>query len=88
MSTNAIMKPFVNNNGTSREQLVEQRIATRQALNETLEYHRAMAPHGRDYQGGGDYERDRKVWMERHTVLQIIYQALEEEALFIHREDY
>jgi hypothetical protein len=42
--------PIVNNNGTGRDELIEQRRNVSRAINEALDALRLMYPHGRDYQ--------------------------------------
>lgn len=42
--------PIVNNNGTSRQELIQQRREVHRALEDVLAELRMMNPHGRDYQ--------------------------------------
>lgn len=45
-----LIVPIVNNNGTSRQELIDQRNKVFVALGDALQLLREMTPHGRDYQ--------------------------------------
>ncbi|RKZ72473.1 MAG: hypothetical protein DRQ48_00245 [Gammaproteobacteria bacterium] len=55
------IKPVPNNNGSPRATLVEDMLDARRALLDAVTAMTAAAPHGRDYQHGGDYPGD---WAE------------------------
>ena len=83
----ATMRPFVNINGTAREELVEQR---RSLLEAILDAKAALAkslPHGRDYIGDpARFDHDRGVFNARYTALDDLYNEVLEEALQIQRQ--
>jgi len=79
-----IMKPIVNINGTSREELIEQRIDARRAVTALMETLQHMAPNGRDYIGNQEaFDRDRAIYRERFAALDALYNTLLDEALNI-----
>ena len=49
-----MMTPIVNINGTSRDELVSQRLAITNALHDALDKIGRAVPHGRDYIGSLD----------------------------------
>jgi len=79
-----IMKPIVNINGTSREELIEQRIDARRAVAALMETLQHMVPNGRDYIGNQEaFDRDRAIYRERFAALDALYNTLLDEALNI-----
>lgn len=84
----AIMKPAVNNNGTSRQSLVEIRVNAMKAVMGAMEALQLTKPHGRDYQSLPNslerYEADRAIFVERFSTLDKLHNELQEEALTIH----
>jgi hypothetical protein len=79
-----IMKPIVNINGTSRTELIEQRIDARRAVTALMETLQHMVPNGRDYIGNQEaFDRDRAIYRERFAALDALYNTLLDEALNI-----
>lgn len=80
----ALMNPQVNNNGTSRQELVNQRISFDCALQIAMERLNEMKPHGRDYIGKDhQYSLDRAVYQERFAILDKLRNENMDEALAI-----
>ena len=86
------MRPNVNNNGTTREELVMQRVHVSVAIATAIDALREAAPHGRDYQGLPDYatryDADRDIWNARLRTLADLQTEIESEALAIHEGGY
>jgi hypothetical protein len=79
-----MITPKVNINGTSREELIQQRIKAREAVRGLIAIMSEMRPHGRDYLGDTDtYNRDRATHDERIANLDKLYNELLEEAMAI-----
>lgn len=79
-----IMKPIINNNGTSREDLVNARIEAREACLALMQALGAIAPNGRDYIGQPEAcKRDLEIYSARLSSLDALYIALGEEAMEI-----
>lgn len=79
-----IMRPFVNINGTSRKELIDQRLDAAVAVNAALAALQKTLPHGRDYIGDpARYDHDRSVHWKRVDKLKELYDELHEEALQI-----
>lgn len=82
--TPPIMRPIVNLNGTSREELIEQRVTARVAVWELLCALAKLRPHARDYGDRVDrYKEDLKIHNERYAHVDRLYNVLEREALAI-----
>lgn len=77
--------PQVNNNGTSRGELIEQRQMTRAALNMTIKLLCEQVPHGRDFQtvDRERYDEARALHNVRLNILQELADDLQAEALAI-----
>lgn len=76
-----IMRPSVNLNGTSRKELIEQRLDAANAVRLAMEAVQKMCPHGRDYIGDPvNFDHDRGVHWRRLEKLKEIYEDLHEEA--------
>ena len=77
--------PVVNINGTSREALVNARIAAIESLRSAMQALAECSPNGSDYQTApkGEYEIARKRYMERFAFLDRMINQLEDEAIFI-----
>ena len=83
-----LLTPIVNHNGTSRGDLVQQRLAASVALDAAIDAMRGMAPHGRDYPSGPDaFEHDRGIFRERIGALAALREALIQEGLALMRDD-
>jgi hypothetical protein len=79
-----IIQPIINNNGTSRQSMVDYRIAIGDALRDTMVAMQEIKPNGRDYIGHLDeYLRDREIYDARYRALDAIYNDVMEEALHI-----
>jgi hypothetical protein len=68
--------PFVNINGNSRENLVDQAFEVSAKAESLLQALGRASPHGRDYQTRGsdeDYKHDRKLWEMRVTYVRALY---------------
>jgi hypothetical protein len=85
----SIMKPFVNNNGTARSELVSMRLDIMDTINATMANMQRIAPHGRDYQGAPEdqYQKDLAVYRARFALLDKLKNEIQEEALLIHNGD-
>lgn len=80
------MKPIVSISGTSRKELINQRVEVSRAISQLQETMVNMLPHGRDYVGDPDrFKRDRKICRERWSYLEKLRGALLDEADFISR---
>ncbi len=73
--------PQVNNNGTSRDELVDQRQLTRAAINTAIAFLCKQVPHGRDFQ-----TVDRERYDEARALHNIRLSALQEIADDLHAE--
>jgi hypothetical protein len=79
------LNPTPNLNGTSREELVELRLAARDALLSAMKALGEMRPHGRDYLGNGEaYQRDLSIHNDRVRAIDGIVNDLFDEALSLH----
>lgn len=80
----ALMRPIININGTSRDELARQRTDAMEAMRVALGKVRAMLPNGRDYIGDADaLARDQSIHNDRLRLLIALYDAIEVEALCI-----
>lgn len=79
--TDNIIRPILNINGTSRDELVDQRRAVADALRDVVEAMRHMVPNGRDYPGDYDrLQRDRFTHFARMDQINKLYNDIIEEA--------
>ena len=84
----SLMTPFVNNNGTGRRALVEQRLAVAHHITAAMDAMRPSTPHGRDYIGIPDIlEADRLIYTERFASLLDLHAELIAEALSINADN-
>lgn len=81
--------PTVHLNGTSRDDLVEQRLGVIRALCDVEKALQAAWPHGRDYypQGPDALNRAQQEWADRLDVLVVMREEVEEEAHQIRAEE-
>lgn len=80
----AIMRPFVNINGTARTALVDQRRAALDAIHTAMKALEQSIPHGRDYIGDpARYDHDKGVYRDRFAKLDELYNEILDEALQI-----
>lgn len=76
-----IMKPFLNINGTSSEQLVEARLKAREACLSLIKIMEQVRPHARDYIGHNDqYDKDLNVHNQRVSQIDALGNNLLDEA--------
>jgi hypothetical protein len=80
--------PQVNNNGTSRDELVQQRLDARAAVSAAIDALRQCIPHGRDYQTVGQprFTTARTLHRERMAALTDLWAELEAEAYAIQNQ--
>jgi hypothetical protein len=79
-----IMRPIVNNNGTSGKSLIDDRIKCRTLILELMDKLANTVPHGRDYLGNHElYSAARDIHRQRFVVLAKLEQDLLAEALDI-----
>lgn len=79
-----MIKPIININGSSKDDLVNPRLAALDHINDTIEALKQATPNGRDYPG--DIERchaDRQYHTDRIIALRMLYNELYEEAIAI-----
>ena len=82
------LSPIVNHNGTSRGDLVQQRLAASVAIDAAIDAMRGMAPHGRDYPNGADaFNADRDIHWARIGALAALRDAIVQEGLAIMGDD-
>lgn len=81
------MQITVNNNGTSVEELVNQRRAVMDGLSQAIEAMREMTPNGRDYPGRPEAcKADREAHYARIAALSALSNQIMGEALQIQRQ--
>jgi len=73
------MQPVVNLNGTSREELINQRLGFSAALMDVITALSNMSPHLRDYRDVSEWQRDRAIYVERFRALDRLYNEVIEE---------
>ena len=80
-----LQAPQVNNNGTSKKELMEQLIAVAHAGREMEKALSNAAPHGRDYQTlkPGAFQVARKQWEDRAKRISSVMDEIEELAMAI-----
>lgn len=79
-----MISPIVNINGTSKDDLINPRLAALDHINDVIEELKNVTPNGRDYPG--DTERcmaDRQIHYDRINTLRNLYNHLYEEAIAI-----
>lgn len=82
------LSPIVNHNGTSRRDLVHQRLIASSAIDGAIEALKGMTPHGRDYPNGADaLNVDRDIHWTRIGALAALREALIAEGLAIMGDD-
>lgn len=83
-----LLTPTVNHNGTTRGDLVRQRLTTSIALDAAIDAMRGMVPHGRDYPAGPDaLNADRDIHWARIGALAALREALIAEGLALMSDD-
>lgn len=81
-----MITPHVNINGTSRAELVQQRIDACDYLMDAITALQAVAPNGRDYPGNVDrLLHDRQIHFNRLSALRAMHDELRAEAVQIDR---
>lgn len=77
-----IMHPIANLNGTSREQLIDTRLAAVRALRDAMKAMQELSPHMRDYLGNNEtWQADRTIHIARFSTLDAMANDLIDEAL-------
>lgn len=79
-----MIQPVININGTSKDDLVQPRLAALDHINDVIEELKKFTPNGRDYPG--DIDRcmaDRQLHYDRIATLRTLYNHLYEEAITI-----
>jgi len=80
--------PIVNNNGTSREELIQLRRNVREGLDHALNELRLMYPHGRDYQTdptGEQFKLAQKQHDRRVKTISDLRNEIQDEALALYK---
>ncbi len=80
------ISPFINPNGSHPDRLIEDMAEARHALDLAMDAMGKLCPHGRDYQGGGDYKADHREHWRRIGVVQELMDQYLQEALAIRKE--
>lgn len=82
---NRLITPTVHLNGTSKEELVELRLAAVEACRALHEAMQKAMPNDRDYypQGEGAGKQAREAWAERLQLIELISDELLEDAMKI-----
>ena len=81
------MQITVNNNGTSAQELVDQRLAVMSAIADAIAALRDMTPNGRDYPGRPEAcKADREIHYARIAALSALKNEIMGEALIIQRQ--
>jgi hypothetical protein len=84
--TSTIIRPIINNNGTSIDDLIQPRLDAREALREAIDALLRVTPNGRDYPGTGGVDKcvaDRDLHYARIKALAAIGDDLMAEAVSI-----
>ena len=79
-----MITPTININGSSKDDLINARLAALDHINDVIEALKQVTPNGRDYPG--DTERcmaDRQIHYDRISALRVLYNHLYEEAIAI-----
>ena len=78
-----LVPPTIHSNGTSKEELVQQRIDVMEALTDLKEAMKAATPNARDYypQGGSAALQAREAWVERMKMIEQLRDEVEMEAM-------
>lgn len=79
-----MIKPVININGSSKDDLINARLQALDHINDVIEALKQVTPNGRDYPG--DTERcmvDRQLHYDRINTLRTLYNHLYEEAIAI-----
>jgi hypothetical protein len=79
-----IMHPVINNNGTSRDEMIKMRLKAKRAVNAAMEALQELSPHGRDYLGNNEaWQADRAIHVARFAALDAMANDLIDEAVSI-----
>jgi len=82
-----LIKPQINLNGTSKEQLLQQQMIVMAGFRELLSAMSDAMPHGRDYQfRPSEYPLARDAWLERMKAIQAIEAEIFDHAMAISDE--
>lgn len=83
-----MIRPILNNNGSSAFDLIDQRRTAMDCLMDAIEALKQATPHGRDYPG--HYDRciaDRETHFDRLSSLHALREELLDEALHIQQQE-
>lgn len=75
-----MISPVPHWNGTPANDLANQMVDVVDALDAVAAVMRKWQPHGRDYQGGGDYMADRREFERRHKLVSELAEQYQREA--------
>ena len=80
--------PYVNNNGSSRESLIRDRLTARSAVLVAIKKLSECHPHGRDYQTApkGAWEAGQARYAAHFAALDKLYNELGDEAEFLYND--
>lgn len=81
-----MMKPQLNLNGTSRDELIQSRLDVTSRLDAVLEELRKLAPHGRDYAEWEEYKVDLDIYRARMNSVRSMIEDLVIEASAIQEQ--
>jgi len=83
-----LLTPTVNHNGTSRGDLVQQRLVASVAIDAAIDALKGMTPHGRDYPNGADaLNADRDIHWTRIGALAALRDAIVQEGVTLMSND-
>jgi len=81
------IKPHIHLNGSHPNVLAENCGDAYRKLSDALDAMGLLCPHGRDYQGGGDYEEDRREHWRRMSQVQELMDQYKLEARWLQKEE-
>jgi hypothetical protein len=83
-----MIRPILNNNGSSAFDLIDQRRTAMDCLMDAIEALKQVAPNGRDYLGQHDLlAADRALHFDRLSALHTLREELLDEALHIQQQE-
>jgi len=83
-----LMTPIVNNNGTSRAMLIEQRTKVMDALYNVMQALKHNKPHGRDYEDTEKFDADTEIWQTRYDTIKAIRLDIMAEAITLYNGEH
>ena len=83
-----MIRPTLNNNGTSASDLIDQRRTAMDLIDEVINTLKQVTPNGRDYIGDTDLlAADRTTHFDRLAALHTLREELLDEALYIQKQE-